>query len=253
MNIQDLVERGHGIIFTDGACSGNPGPGGWAAILLTPDYQVVELGGKANRVTNNQMELNAIIEALQFLKNSKALIAIHILTDSTYVIRGITEWVPKWKKNNWTTASGNEVANLDHWKDLAALVSERPFAGNLLWHHVRGHAGIPGNERADEIAVQFSLGRSPNLYDGPLKNYRVNLLSLSPQPGATGPSSKTKKSGKAYSYLSLVDHIPMRHSDWSSCENRVKGKSSAKFKKALSADDELEILRSWGVAPKDVK
>ena len=131
-------------IYTDGACRGNPGPGGWGA-LLTAGEHVKELSGADPLTTNNRMELTAVIRALEALKRPSE---VRIFTDSEYVRRGITEWVRSWKARGWKTADRKPVKNQDLWERLDALA-----AGHRIeWRWVRGHSGIPGNERADRLA-----------------------------------------------------------------------------------------------------
>ncbi|HEY8271252.1 MAG TPA: ribonuclease HI [Pseudobdellovibrionaceae bacterium] len=239
------------VVFTDGACSGNPGPGGWGAVVVLPEGQVQELGGGNAVTTNNRMEMLGVISALNFL--SKTPGNIRIYTDSTYVIRGITQWVWGWRRNNWRTAEGKEVSNKDLWEDLFFLVQRRKEfkdLGGISWNYVRGHRGTPGNERCDEISVAFSKGQRYSLYRGSLLKYDIAILDL-PELEAL-PEMKPKNNGvkeKAFSYLSNIGGIVYRHKDWSSCERRVKGKSGAKFKKTQSASDELEVLKSWGLSP----
>lgn len=240
------------IVFADGAAKGNPGPGGWGAVIVTPEGRVTELGGGLAHTTNNQMELTGVIAALQYLKAVDGTVAVY--SDSTYVIRGITQWVWGWRKRGWKTVEGTPVLNRDLWEVLVRLVTARGTQ-RLAWHYVRGHTGVPGNERVDAIASAFAEGRWIELYDGPLIGYEVAILDLPdntdvPQRHTSGSSeSKTKA---AYSYLSVVDNQPMRHATWSECERRVKGVSGARFKKAMSAADEAVILRAWGLSPKDL-
>jgi ribonuclease HI len=236
----------HTILFTDGAAKGNPGPGGWGAIVVTPG-RVTELGGGSAHTTNNKMELSGAIAALQHVAGRSGPVAIY--TDSTYVIQGITRWIWGWRKRGWKTAEGGDVLNRDLWESLAGLVDERA-RGTLAWRWVRGHEGTPGNERCDEIAVAFASQRRPDLYDGPFERYPVPVLQLPddtvPPDRAARPVTAAVKAA-AYSYLSVVDGVPMRHPTWAECERRVKGRSGARYKKAASAADELAILRAWGV------
>ena len=132
------------IIHTDGACSGNPGPGGWG-VLLAWRGTTKELKGGAAETTNNRMELTAAIEALEALKRPSA---IELYTDSTYVRDGITSWITRWKANGWRTAAKKPVKNADLWQRLEAALERH----RVTWHWVRGHDGDPGNERADELA-----------------------------------------------------------------------------------------------------
>lgn len=238
------------VVFADGASSGNPGPGGWGAIIATPDGKILELGGGDRETTNNRMELAAVIGALRKLSDVPG--PIHVYTDSTYVIRGISQWIWGWRRNGWKTAEGKEVLNQDLWKDLSGLLGRREKGSEVKWHYVRGHSGVPGNERVDEIAVSFSKGRPIRLYSGPLLSYPIAIHDV-PEHGEL-PEMRPKTEKKAaYSYLSLIGSVPMRHTDWASCERRVKGQSGARFKKAMSAEEETEILRSWGFSPGDLR
>ena len=133
-------------IFTDGACSGNPGPGGWGVILRWRDNQR-ELYGGAPDTTNNRMELMAAIQALETLKRP---VRATLHTDSTYVKNGITQWIHNWKKKGWKTANRKPVKNVDLWQRLDAAVARH----DVEWRWVRGHTGHPENERADELARQ---------------------------------------------------------------------------------------------------
>ena len=131
-------------IYTDGACRGNPGPGGWAAFLTSGEHEK-ELSGAEALTTNNRMELTAVIRALEALKRPSQ---VRILTDSEYVRRGITEWVKSWKARGWKTADRKPVKNQDLWERLDALA-----AGHKIeWRWVKGHSGVPGNERVDRLA-----------------------------------------------------------------------------------------------------
>jgi ribonuclease HI len=241
-NKQDLESV---VMFTDGACSGNPGPGGWAAIVVFPEGHVVELGGGDASTTNNQMEMLAVIKGLESAKAASQSVVIY--TDSTYVIRGITQWVWGWRQRGWLTAEGQPVANRELWEELVRLTSARTRLGGIDWRYVRGHTGVPGNERVDEIAVAYTKGQRANLYRGPLLKYPVAIHDL---PDNTDLPEMRPKQAKqaAHCYLSLVDGVPMRHATWAECERRVKGRSGARFKKALSEADAAAILRSWGVS-----
>lgn len=136
------------IIHTDGACKGNPGPGGWG-VLLQSGGHVRELFGGESLTTNNRMELMAVIQALQALKRP-CRVEIHL--DSEYVRKGITEWIKGWKAKGWRTASKQAVKNADLWQQLDRLVQS--CGHDLSWHWVKGHAGNAGNERADQLANQ---------------------------------------------------------------------------------------------------
>ena len=131
-------------IYTDGACRGNPGPGGWAALLKRGEHER-ELSGAEGHTTNNRMELTAVIRALEALKRP---VEARVYTDSQYVRRGITEWLPAWQARGWRTASRKPVKNQDLWEQLAELNGRH----SIEWHWVPGHAGVPGNERVDQLA-----------------------------------------------------------------------------------------------------
>ncbi len=136
------------ILYTDGACSGNPGPGGWGALLMHEGLEKELYGAEAN-TTNNRMELRAVIEGLKALKSP---CEIMLYTDSTYVMKGMTEWLAGWKRNNWKTAAKKPVKNADLWLELEAAAGGH----QVHWHWVKGHAGDPGNERADALARRGS-------------------------------------------------------------------------------------------------
>jgi ribonuclease HI len=133
-------------IYTDGACKGNPGPGGWGAVLQSGAHEK-EIHGGAHETTNNRMELTAVIEALRCLKKA---CDVDLYLDSQYVRKGITEWLPSWKARGWRTASKQPVKNVDLWQDLDAALIQGGHT--IRWHWVKGHAGHPGNERADALA-----------------------------------------------------------------------------------------------------
>jgi len=132
-------------IYADGACRGNPGPGGWGALLISGDHKK-ELSGSEALTTNNRMELLAAIRGLEALK--KPGTSARVFTDSQYVIKGIKEWVASWKKRGWKTADKKPVKNQDLWEQLDALAANH----DLEWHWVRGHSGVEGNEHVDRLA-----------------------------------------------------------------------------------------------------
>ncbi len=131
-------------IFTDGACSGNPGPGGWGALLRYKNHEK-EISGFEKETTNNRMELMAALKALESLKKD---LEVHLYTDSEYLRKGILEWMPQWKKNNWKTAANKPVKNKDLWEVLDHLNQKN----KVQWHWIKGHAGHAENERADQLA-----------------------------------------------------------------------------------------------------
>ncbi len=232
-------------IFTDGACSGNPGPGGWGCVISTPDGRVQELGGGARETTNNRMEMTAVLEGLRAAGALPGTAIVH--SDSTYVLGGITSWIKGWKRRGWKTAAGEPVKNEDLWRELDAAVAARgPRA--VAWRWVRGHDGHDANERCDEIAVSFARRRPVDLYRGPLLAYPHG--SLAPSDAAPLPEKKkasTRALAGPATYLSLLDGRLERHATWKDCEARVKGRN-AKFKKTRSAEEERATLKSWGLA-----
>jgi|SRR3989344_4494528 len=150
-------------IYTDGASRGNPGPGGWGAIIIRDD-EVVELGGAETHTTNNKMELTATIKALESIPERE----VTIYTDSEYVMKGMTNWIKKWQEKGWKTANKKPVLNQDLWQKLLDVSKGR----NIEWKYVAGHSGVPLNERADEIATTFADDLVPNLYNGPRDKYQ---------------------------------------------------------------------------------
>lgn len=139
-----MTDRNRIDIWTDGACSGNPGPGGWGALLLNGQHRKEIHGGEPD-TTNNRMELRAAIEALNTLKRAST---VRLHTDSTYVKDGLTKWIHNWKRNGWRTAAKKPVKNADLWQALDDAAARH----QIEWIWVKGHAGDPGNERADELA-----------------------------------------------------------------------------------------------------
>jgi ribonuclease HI len=145
-------------IYTDGACTGNPGPGGWGVVIYFKDGSIHEIGGASPQTTNNKMEMQAAIAALELLKKSGQTESITIYTDSEYLINCVTKWVKGWKKKGWKKADGNPVQNQELLATLDELNSQQ-----VQWEHVRGHAGNLGNERCDAIARAFAKGITPSL------------------------------------------------------------------------------------------
>jgi len=138
-------------IHTDGACSKNPGPGGWGVVIHFSDGSIKELGGGIRETTNNQMELQGAISALEFLATHKQSTPVDLYTDSKYVLDGITKWIKGWKKNGWKTKDNKPVKNQEFWQQLDPLNSS-----NIRWHWVEGHSGDPDNERCDAIARSYT-------------------------------------------------------------------------------------------------
>ncbi len=233
------------VVFTDGSSRGNPGKGGWGSIVFFQNKDVPhvrELGGRDNHTTNNRMELTAAHKALEFVYTHapKESVSVQVYTDSKYLIQGITQWVFGWEKNNWITSQKTAVENRDLWEGLLSLTRGK----NIVWTHVDGHAGVPGNERCDGIATSYADENPVSLYDGDASLYSVDLSVVS---GASEGGVKKRKSAQAYSYVSVVDGVFKTHTTWASCEKEVKGKKGARFKKAVSAEDEKNIQKEWGI------
>lgn len=165
-------------IYTDGASRGNPGPGGYGAVIAYNKKQesgvinyewATEIGGREDHTTNNRMELMAAIEALKYLNlPSLSNDQVSVYTDSEYLMKGMTEWIKKWQVKGWKTAGRKSVLNQDLWQVLLSLVEGK----NIEWKYVAGHSGERYNERSDEIATSFADGLIPSLYDGPKNQYK---------------------------------------------------------------------------------
>lgn len=217
-------------IFTDGACRGNPGPGGWAALIQDDATgEAIEISGSEAETTNNRMELTAIIEALRRVPVDAR---VELYTDSQYVIRGVTEWLPGWRARGWRTTSGQPVKNRDLWEELDRLAGER-----VTWRYVRGHSGHPENERANALA-QAAADR--------VGGRRASSEEVPPAPRVP---SKTKGA----TYLSLVGGVLERHLTWEACRARVHKVSGARYRKCRTPEEEVETVISWGLDPRTLK
>lgn len=148
-------------IYTDGACSGNPGPGGWGTVIYFNDGSIRELGGGNAQTTNNRMEMQAAISGLDFLLSTPQIEPVMLHTDSEYVLKGITEWIHGWKRRGWKNAAKKPVLNRDLWEILDGLNhrATQQLEKPIQWIYVRGHSGDAGNERCDEIARAFATGQ----------------------------------------------------------------------------------------------
>lgn len=236
-------------IFTDGASRGNPGPGGWGAVIISnADGRVWEIGGREDHTTNNRMELTAALMALRFAEERKLVGISQIHTDSAYVLQGITGWVYGWEKNGWKTKSGEDVLNQDLWKELGAISYRMKSRNAIEWVKVSGHVGHIGNERADKIATNAADKEQQLLFTGGLKDYEA-LIGGSVFDFELGTEikkeSKANKSKLAYSYVSFLDGKIVVHKTWPECEARVKGKKGAKYKKVFSKEEENELAEQW--------
>ncbi|MCS7289525.1 MAG: ribonuclease HI [Roseiflexus sp.] len=199
-------------IYTDGACRGNPGPGGWAAIIVR-NGDVIEIGGAEEQTTNNRMELRAAVEALRRVPPDTP---VRLTTDSAYLLNGATRWLPLWKQRNWLTADDAPVEHRDLWEELDALAGQR-----VTWNYVRGHSGDPWNERANLLAQAYADGRVETLSGAPAR--------------------------RRISYLSLVRGELARHATWEECRGRIHGVSGARWKKCTSPEEERATVTNWGM------
>lgn len=257
-------------IFTDGSSRGNPGPGGWGAIVQTDD-QVIELGGHEDGTTNNRMELLAVTEAckqsIQICTKAEGASknTVYIFLDSAYVLNGAQSWLSGWKRNNWVTSTKTPVLNKDLWQAFDETYQElKQLCSGVIWHKVAGHADVTGNERCDVIATSFADKASVNLFCGTLHDYPLVLVSK--EGGQVSPTStvsrrvrksahshetsadrslkKKKPKGPAYSYVSEIQGIVMTHASWEDCKKRVHG-VKAKFQRVESAHEEAEVIAKW--------
>jgi ribonuclease HI len=229
-------------IISDGACSKNPGPGGWGLIVVTPDGQVREFGGSEEETTNNRMELFGFYRGLQevyrFLSThadpSASGIRVRVVSDSKYVLDGAEHSLPKWLDRDWKTVAGEPVKNRDLWeKILKGQGMLRDLGAEFEYVLVKGHAGSEANERVDQIAVGYSRGETIQLFQGGLQTYSVSLdLSAKFEPV----------------YLSFVSGRLERHSTWDACKRATEGKAGAKYKKVKNRLEEQETLKAWGVS-----
>jgi ribonuclease HI len=155
-------------IYTDGSARGNPGPGGWGTVVIGKN-DVTELGGREPHTTNNRMEMKATSEGLFFVKKTGIGSVVHVKTDSQYVLKGMTEWIQGWQKKNWIGSNKKQVLNRDLWEELL----EASEGLSVTYEYVRGHVGIAGNERADEIATTFADDLDIKLYQGDSRKYPI--------------------------------------------------------------------------------
>jgi ribonuclease HI len=216
-------------IHTDGACSGNPGHGGWAALIRSPEG-VREICGSAANTTNNRMELQAAIEGLRAVP---APSPVTVFSDSEYLIKGMTEWIEGWKRRNWKNSAKKSVENRDLWETLDALAG-----GRVTWNWVRGHAGHPDNERVNALAQREATRSGPR---SEIENDTVaGIPATTPDEGAavTFPC-----------YLSLVNGVAARHTTWDACKARTSGCPGEDKKKCRSPEEAQATLRGWGLPP----
>ena len=187
---------------SDGACSGNPGPGGWGALIRFEDGTVEEFGGYEQETTNNRMELKAVLEIFKHLKNLPLHPNLTIRTDSKYLINGLNNWIKGWKRNGWRTASGKPVLNQDLWQSL-----DDARLTNVALEFVKGHSGDPDNDRVDQIAVQYSKGAYIDLNPKQISNTTKKIITSSLDKTSTPKDSVSKGFQKLISRLDIANHI----------------------------------------------
>jgi len=232
--------------YTDGACRGNPGPGGWGVRILYPDGLVRELGGREAATTNNRMELQGAIQALQLLRTSSQ---VTLYTDSRYVIDGVTKWLHAWRRRGWVTATNTPVKNQDLWMRLAQ--ENHP---GVRWRHVYGHSGDPNNERVDTIARAWADGMPLALFCGQAgapedpvgSTWAAPTLSVS--TSSTRGSRGSRGSGPVR-YISLVRGTVAIDTQWAACEARVRGVPGAHYRKIRTREELAAFCAAHGVEP----
>ena len=227
-------------IYTDGACSGNPGPGGWGTVIYFANGQIQELGGHAPGTTNNRMEMQAAIAALAFLQQHDYDTPIELNTDSKYLIQGITQWMRGWKRKGWKTSAGKAVLNKDLWLELDELTQTLKDAQkvDITWTYVKGHAGNIGNERCDEIARAFSHQRSIRLKtaaDGPKASVTKSTPTTSASPESAPEKTQPAAKPTVQKEISLSTSNTLPSSDMS--DTRINRASNTL--KLLQVADEL--------------
>lgn len=230
-------------IYTDGSSRGNPGPSGWALVLFT-EKEVVELGGRLEYGTNNQMELQAVVSALEYIEtHSLFSLPIKIFIDSAYVQKGITLWMYSWEKNGWLTTTNESVLNQELWKQALYATFRLKNKVKITFEKVPGHANVFGNDRADMLATSFADNIPTPLFHGEIKKY-LQLFSNTSKISKL-PKENKKSSKKAYSYVSFVQNKIYKDLDWPSCEKRVKGVKGAKYKKVFSEAEEKQVVNDF--------
>ncbi len=230
-------------LYTDGASRGNPGPGGWGVIIIG-ESEVVELAGAKDPATNNQMELQGVIEGLGYIHKSFPDAAVELHADSRYVLNGIEKWLDGWVKKGWVTMAKKSVENKAQWMKLMELRDH--FGKHLKLTKVDGHSGHIYNDRCDELAVSAALKKTLHLFKGSKKDYE-SQLAMTPPKSPVKKSSSTNK-GVAYSYVSVVNGIVHADKTWAACEKRVKGAKGAKYKKVFSKAEETDLIQDYTLA-----
>ncbi len=218
------------VIFTDGSSLGNPGPGGYGAILLLCEGICTEFGGSEVRTTSNAMELQGAVVALQNIRQKDQHTLL--LSDSSYLIQNAQTSLKRWASNGWVTLEGKPIANQDKWQALFEVL--KGFS-RIEFQHVSGHVGVLGNERCDLIARGYAEGKKPKLYSGPIDGH-PDAKSIDAWFETFAPY-----------YLSYLEGKLQKHTTWADCEARVKAKKGAKFKKVKTKSEEVDTLKNWGV------
>lgn len=247
------------IAFTDGSARNNPGKGGWGSVIIYPkssgELHVDELGGNEDHTTNNRMEISAFKAVLEnmndFYQTNSDKKLFTIYTDSSYVRNSFTTWIEGWAKGDWKTKTKTDVLNADLWSDIYNLKIKLSKQFEFDIQLVKGHQGIPGNERCDVIATSLADNLEIDLYKGTLSAYPIkdilDIESKGVSAGGSGSkSSKSKSKGKKpLGYVSYFDHKVVKHATWADCESRVKGAKGAKFKKYFSEGELTDTIGEW--------
>jgi ribonuclease HI len=231
------------VIYTDGASRGNPGLGGWGAVILVDGY-AMEISGFSKMATNNQMELQAVIEVLSDSGSLAHTGPVVVYSDSAYVVNGMNSWVWGWEKKDWMTSTKTPVINKDMWVKILALL--KTYGDRLSIQKVKGHDGDLYNERCDELAVAAALGKKETYFQGTQKDYDIFLKEIGTTIKKVSPKkAKSKPAGPAYSYVSLVGDKVYTDKTWIDCEKRVKGTKGAKYQKVFSKGEETSLVQDY--------
>ncbi len=236
-------------VFTDGSSRGNPGRGGWGAVVIA-EGKVTELGGREDATTNNRMEMTAVLEALLHIEKKKYQGELSIHTDSAYVLQGATTWMYGWARNGWKTKTGDDVLNQDIWKEISNALFRLKQKHDVVFVKVSGHSGHIGNERVDAIATACADKEQFLFFSGAFTEYEkllggsVHTTDVTKSTG-TKKKSSSAKNAPAYSYVSMVAGAIHKDKTWAVCEKRVKGVKGARFKKVFSKSEEDALIKEW--------
>lgn len=230
------------VIYTDGASRGNPGPGGWGAVILV-DGMAMEIAGGVKKATNNQMELQAVLAVLSDSGARAHKGPVVVYSDSAYVVNGLNSWVYGWEKKGWVTMAKTPVENKTIWQELLVLLKE--YGDRLSIEKVKGHGGELYNERCDELAVAAALGKKETHFQGSQKDYDAFLKEIGTTAKKAAPKKKKKSDAPAYSYVSLVGGKVYVDKTWAACEKRVKGVKGTKYQKVFSKAEETGLVQDY--------